>query len=309
MRSIQRAGAITGVIGALVCGVVAIHAQVSGDSSITGSVLGQPLTVRTTNQFAGAIASLRWGNKEFVNIWDHGRQFQTALSAFNRFECYNAYEAGNKADGQGPASSAHLLSLTASGNRLDTTAQMCWYLPTREPRPGAGDLCGDPSIWLPCPAYTGPLSDYQVSKTVSIGFAGISNVIEYSTRVWIPEPIQKAEVQTVIAVMPYEFSSVRTYDIVSKDYRKIRLLHGEDDTVKVLATADGAYAMGYYSPELLQPYGNGNAGGYRWSIVAPHPSFPDPDYPCASVGGIDRFDSFSGPGYSSHRSYLVVGNV
>ncbi|PYJ06844.1 MAG: hypothetical protein DMF06_17265 [Verrucomicrobia bacterium] len=304
-----RADVIPWIGAVLLAGLATVDAQIDGDSMITAPVLGQPLTITTLDQFAGAISSLRWGNREFVNIWDHGRQFQTALSAFNRYECYNTYEAGSKSDGQGPTSSSHLLALSASGNRLETMVQMAWYLPTREPRPGAGDVCGDPTNWLPCPAYAGPLSNYQVGKTVTIGFAGILNVIEYSTRVWVPETILKGEIQTVIAVMPYEFASVRTYDIVSKDYRKIRLGHGEDDTVKVLATADGAYAMGYYSPELLQEYGNGSAGGFRWSIVPPDPIFPDPNYPLASVGGIDRFESFNGPGYTSHRSYLVIGNL
>ncbi|MEY2564170.1 MAG: hypothetical protein QOH88_2363 [Verrucomicrobiota bacterium] len=309
MRLIQRAGTICGIVGALLCGGVTVRGQVSGDSIIGATVLGQPLTIRTSSQYAGAIASLKWGNKEFVNDWDHGRQFQTALSAFNRYECYNVYEAGSKPDGQGPTSSSRLLSLSNNGTRLDTQTQMCWYQPGHEPRPGAGDLCGDPANWFPVPPYTGPLSDYQHGKTVAIGFGGISNVIEYDTRISVPETIRKGEVQTVIAVMPYEFATVRSYDIVSKTYRNLHLSHGEDESVKVMSTTDGSYAMGYYSPELLQPYGNGSAGGYRWSIVAPDPFFGnDPDYPLASVGGLDRFDTF-GPGTLGYRSYLVIGNL
>lgn len=301
MRSIQRASSITGIIGAFLCGVATIHAQVNGDSSITAQVLGEPLTIRTSDQYAGAISSLRWRDKEFVNNWDHGRQFQTAVSAFNRFECYNPYEAGSLPDGHGPTSSSRLLSLTASGNTLSSEAQMAWYY---------GFLCGDPAYWLPAPPVHGTLSDYRVRKTVSIGFAGLSNVIEYSTGLFIPEVARAGEVQTVIAVMPYDFSSLFTYDIVSKNYRKIRADHGEDDNVKVLATPDGAYALGYYSPELLQPYGNGGAGGFRWGIVPPDPRFPDdPDYALASIGGIDRFEIFHGPGNTSYRSYLVVGNL
>jgi hypothetical protein len=178
MRFPLRTDIIPRIVAVLLAGLATVDAQIGGDSTITAPVLGQPLTITTSDQFAGAISSLRWGNKEFVNIWDHGRQFQTALSAFNRYECYNTYEAGSKSDGQGPTSSSHLLALTANGNRLETMVQMAWYLPTREPRPGAGDVCGDPTNWLSCPAYTGPLSDYQVGKTVTIGFAGISNVIE-----------------------------------------------------------------------------------------------------------------------------------
>src|ERR1700704_1994203 len=187
MQSVHRIGAITGIVGALLCGVANMGAQVSGDSSITASVLGQPLTIKTSSQFAGAISSLRWGGKEFVNNWDHGRQFSTNASFFNRYECYNPYEAGSREDGPKPTSSSRVLSLTASGNRLESTVQMSWYLSTRDPRPGFGDECGDPASFLPCPGYNGPLSDYRVHKTVSIGFAGISNVIEYLSDLFIPE--------------------------------------------------------------------------------------------------------------------------
>jgi alpha-tubulin suppressor-like RCC1 family protein len=289
--------------------VATIQAQVSGDSSITATVLGQPLTIKTSSQFAGAISSLVWGGKEFVNNYDHGRQFSMNAAFFNRNECYNPYEAGTRADGQNTTSSSRVLSLTASGNRLESTVQMSWYLSTRDPRPGFGDECGDPASFLPCPGYNGPLSDYRLHKTVTIGFAGISNVIEYLSDLYIPEVVQKAVVQFA-DVMPYEFANVRTYDIYSKTYRKIRAIAGEDDGVKVLATADGAYAMAFYSPELLQPFGNGSDGGYGWGLALPDPvHYPAPDFACAAIGGQFRFDSFNGPGNRSDRSYLVVGNL
>lgn len=309
MRSILRTGAITGIVGALLCGAAATHAQVSGDSTISAPALGLPLTIKTSSQFGGGISSINWGGKEFVNNWDHGRQISTNASFFNRNECYNPYETGTKEDGQKPTSSSRVLSLTAAGNTLDSTTQMSWYLSSRDPRPGYGDACGNPNEFLPCPPYTGPLSDYRLHKTVTIGFAGISNVIQYSSDLFIPEPVQKGVVQ-MTAVLPWEFSSVWTYDLVSKNYRQIRTLGGEDDSVKVLATADGAYAMGYYAPELLQPYGNGGAGGYRWGLAPPDPiNFPDPDFACAGFGGQFRFDSFNGPGNRSDRSFLVIGNM
>src|SRR3982074_1418812 len=119
MRSIQRIVAITGTIAALLSGVASGHAQVSGDATITGLVLGQPLTLKTSSQFGGAISSIRWAGKEFVNNWDHGRQCSTNASFFDRAECYNAYETGSKEDGQKTTSSAKVLSLTAAGNVLD----------------------------------------------------------------------------------------------------------------------------------------------------------------------------------------------
>jgi alpha-tubulin suppressor-like RCC1 family protein len=319
MQSIQRAGAITGTIGALLCGLATIHAQVNGNATISAPspVFGQPLTVSTSSQFAGAISSIRWAGKEFINNWDHGRQMAPNFQFFNLFECYNPYEAGSEEDQNFPTTSSRLLTLTASGNTLDSTTQMAWYLSTREPRPGFGDLCGDPKDWLPCPPYTGPLSDYRVHKTVTIGFAGIPNVIEYLTELYIPEQIQKG-INNVTAVMPYEFSTVWSYDVVSKDYRNMRGLAGEDDRIKVISTADRSYAMGFYAPELLQPYSNGGIGTANfWFVVPPNPFYPDPhnpnlpdpDFACVHVGSVNRYDSFNGPGYSNDRAYLVIGSL
>jgi alpha-tubulin suppressor-like RCC1 family protein len=307
MRTVLRAGVIIGIIG-LLCRATSADAQVNGNASISAPVFGLPLTIRTSSQFGGAISSITWKGKEFVNNWDHGRQISTNASFFNRNECYNPYETGTKEDGQGPTTSSKLLSLTASGNILDSTTQMSWYLSTRDPRPGYGDVCGNPAEFLACPPYTGPLSDYKLHKNVSIGFNGIENVISYTSDIFIPEPVQKGIVQ-MTAVSPWEFYSVWTYDVVSKNYRQIRSLGGEDDSVKVVATADGAYAIGYYSPELLQPYGNGSSGGYRWGLAPPNPFYPDPDFPCVGFGGQFRFDGFSQPGTRSDRSFLVIGNM
>lgn len=285
-----------------------VEAQ-SGDATITAPVFGLPLTISTSSQYAGAISSLKWNGKEFVDDWDHGRQFQTNAQFFNRYECYNPYEAGNKLDGQLPTTSSKLLSLTASGNTLDSTTQMAWYVAPGEDPNGDGAHCGDPSQWLPAPTYTTILSDYQVHKKVTIGFAGIENVIEHWSDLFIPEQVKGGLIQ-ITEVMPYEFSNVWTYDVISKSYRKIRAASGEDDQVKVMTTGDGAYAMAFYSPELLQPYGNGTGQGYRWGLVFPDPiNYPEPNYACAGVGSVDHFDSFNGPGWTSDRAYLVVGNM
>src|ERR1700759_2253935 len=124
-------------------------AQVNGDATISAPapVFGQSLTLSTSTRFAGAVSSIRLGNKEFINDWDHGRQLQVNAQFFNRFECYNPYEAGTKENGNSSTTSSKLLSLSASGNRLESETQMAWYLSTRETRPGYGDYCGDPSEW------------------------------------------------------------------------------------------------------------------------------------------------------------------
>jgi alpha-tubulin suppressor-like RCC1 family protein len=299
---------------AIFCAAPFTRAQVNGNATISATVLGQPLSISTSSQFAGAISSIRWANKEFINNWDHGRQLQMNVQFFNRFQCYNPYEAGGWDDGKLATSSSKLLSLTASGNTLDATTQMAWYYRIRESRVPE-DYCGDPAAWLPCPPYTKPLSDYRVHKTVTIGFAGIPNVIEYLSELQIPEPVQKG-INNVTVVLPYDFSSIRSYDVVSKDYRNIRSLSGEDDQIKVVSTADGSYAMGFYAPELLQPYGDPGIADF-WRTVPPDPFYPDPkdpsrpdpDFACVHVGSVNRYDSFNGPGNTTERAYLVIGNL
>src|SRR5207237_1359545 len=108
-----------------------------------------------------------------------------------------------------------------------------------------------------------------------------------------------------------------SYDVVSKDYRNIRGVAGEDDHIKVLSTADRNYAMAFYSPEMLQPYGNGGDTGNFWFVVPPNPFYPDPhnpnlpdpDFACVHVGSVNRYDSFSGPGHTYDRAYLAIGSL
>src|SRR5438874_13227367 len=184
MRFIQRAGAITGTIGALFCGTSATRGQVNGNATISAPALGSTLSVGTSSQFGGAVSSIRWANKEFINNWDHGRQLSPDYQFFNRFICYNPYETGSFEDGQSPTSTSRLLSLNASGNSLESTTQMAWYYKTFTESSKPEDYCGDPAQWLPCPRYTTPLSDYRVHKRVTIGYASIPNVIEYLTEVF-----------------------------------------------------------------------------------------------------------------------------
>ena len=316
MRSLQRATALAAITALLLCGAAATHAQVNGNATIsaTDPVFGT-LSVGTSSQYGGAISSIRWANKEFINNWDHGRQLQMNVQFFNRFQCYNPYEAGGWDDGKLTTTSSKLLALTASGNKLEATTQMAWYYRIRESRVPE-DYCGDPAYWLPCPPYNGnPLSDYRVHKTVTIGFAGIPNVIEYLSELQIPEPVQKG-INNVTVVLPYDFSSIRSYDVVSKDYRNIRSLSGEDDRIKVVSTADGNYAMGFYAPELLQPYGDPGIADF-WRTVPPdpfypdphNPNLPDPDFACVHVGSVNRYEGFDRPTNTTERAYLVIGNL
>jgi alpha-tubulin suppressor-like RCC1 family protein len=270
--------------------------------------------VSTSSQFAGAVSSIKWAGKEFINNWDHGRQLQLDSQFFNAFICYNPYEAGSFEDGKSSTSTSKVLSLTASGNHLEATTQMAWYYKTFIQNPVPADYCGDKTQWLPFTPYTSPLSNYKVTKKMTIGFAGIPNVIEDLVQQTVPEPVRMAS-NVLVAVVNYDFSSMRSWDVVSKDYRNVRALNGIDDRIKVVSTPDGNYAMGWYAPELLQPYGIDGVANW-WFVVPPtmaypdpkDPSRPDPNYACVHFGSANRYDNF-GPGTTFDRAYLVVGNL
>ncbi|MFL6589861.1 MAG: RCC1 domain-containing protein [Chthoniobacterales bacterium] len=315
MRFLQR-NPVIAATGLFFCLAPVIRAQVNGNATINGSAFGQPLTISTSSQFGGAVSSLKWGNKEFINNWDHGRQLSPNYQFFNRYICYNPYESGSLEDGNQPTTTSKLLSLTANGNHLESTTQMAWYYKNFVPNPSVNDACGDPSQWFPVTPYTTPLSNYQVHKQVTVG-SPAPNVIEYLTDVFIPEVVQKG-INNPTAVLNYEFSTVGSWDVVSKTYRKLRALAGEDDRIKIASTADGSNALGWYSPELLQPYRNPGSVNW-WFVVPPNPAYPDPNNPSqpdpnfasVHIGTIDHYDSFNGPGWypQQDRVYLVIGNL
>ena len=59
-----------------------------GDAVIRGKAGPSEIVITTTSRLAGAIHSVRWGGKEFVDSADHGRQLQSAA----------AFDAGDPKD-------------------------------------------------------------------------------------------------------------------------------------------------------------------------------------------------------------------
>ena len=100
------------------------------------------IVITTTDRLAGAIDSLTWNGKEFIDSTDHGRQLQSAASfdcaRSGEFwaECYNPTEAGSRDDGTGKTSSSKLLSMHAEGDRLESTTQMAFWLAPGEKSSG-----------------------------------------------------------------------------------------------------------------------------------------------------------------------------
>ena len=143
----------------------------NGNASIRGKAGSSEIVITTTDRLAGAIHSLTWGGREFIDSHDHGRQLPSAASfdcaSANPFwpECFNPTEAGSRADGTGKNSSSKLLRIRAVGRELETTTQMAFWLAHGEKSSGRAALNNK------------VLSDHLISKQVRIGYKKLANVI------------------------------------------------------------------------------------------------------------------------------------
>jgi len=222
---------------------------VSGDATIRAQAGKSELVIKTTNRLAGAIDSLRWDGKEFINSVDHGRQLQSAsnLDAGSPLsdETYNPTEAGSRADHVGPKSSSLLLSLKAEGNALETRSKMAFWLKPGEK--SGPNLAKNTTI----------VSEHLLSKKVTIGFRDLPQVIDYGVTFTLPggERHTAATFEALTGYMPEEFSRFLVYDPAAKESMPISAGPGEQDRPILFSTESGSHAMGIYSPEPAASYG------------------------------------------------------
>jgi len=283
---------VAGLSGLLVQ-VSAFAAEPSGDAQISSPAGDSQIVITTTTRLAGAIDSLTWGGKEFINSHDHGRQLQSASAFYNggpdgKSEGFNPTEAGSSFDGKGPTSTSKLLSIEAKGNVLKTRSQMAFWL-----RPGQKSKFG-------VARNTKALSDHLFEKTVTIGAMGMPNVIKYETTFIVPshERHTKARFETVTAYLPPEFSLIQHLDRVTGKLKQLDSGPKEQKDPVVVSTPDGRHAMGIITANLPAPF-VGPTYGYRhyekakvvkWNSV----------YRVADKGGIK-----TGP--YSYVSYIPIG--
>lgn len=257
-----------GVAAFLVFAVVATgpaHAddapKVSGDSTIRGRFGSSDIVITTTNRLAGAIHSLTWNGREFIDSFDHGRQLQSAsnFDVGKEFfpETFNPTEAGSRRDGAGPQSSSRLLEIRAKDNELFTRSRMAFWL-----------VPGETSDGHPA-ANTTVLSKHLLEKRVRIGHAGMPNAIAYDVTFTLPEAEHHtyAQFEAVTGYMPPAFDTFWKFDASAGMLRPLDDGPGEQPMPVVLSTASGSHAMGIYSPD--QPSKGFEAAGYgRWRFRA-----------------------------------------
>ena len=221
---------------------VAIAAPPSGDSVIRAGAGNSEIVITTTARCAGAVHSLTWGGKEFIDSWDHGRQLQSAVNLdlgtpiLN--ETFNPTEAGSRDDGVENKTSSRLLSLHAEGNALETLTQMAFWLAPGE-RSG-GQLAKNTTV----------LSKHMFTKRVRIGHKDLPHVISYDVVFKVPagERHTRAVFEALTGYMPPEFSQFAQFNPQTSALEPLDDGPGEIARPVVLSVPGGSHATGIYAP-------------------------------------------------------------
>ncbi|MDH4388874.1 MAG: hypothetical protein QE269_09115 [Fimbriimonas sp.] len=226
----------------MISAVSLLLTQVSGDAVIRGRTPDSEIVITTTTRVAGAIHSLKWRGKEFIDSTDHGRQLQSAANFDGGSpitdETYNPTEAGSRSDGTGPTSSSDLLSIDAKDNRLIANSRLAFWLAPGES--SGSNLAKNTTV----------LSPWYMTKYVTIGTLGRSQLIEYQVVFGAhPNERQKQAVfESLTGYMPAEFSKFFRFDAKSSKLEPLSDGPGEQLDPIVFSTPDGKFAMGIYVP-------------------------------------------------------------
>ncbi|HEX7896352.1 MAG TPA: hypothetical protein VF950_01135 [Planctomycetota bacterium] len=224
--------------------ILALLLLAQGDAQVSGS----GIVIRTTVRLAGAIDSLTWGGKEFIDSFDHGRQLQSACAFGDgqpgfHAEGYNPTEAGSRRDGAGATSTSELLSLKAERNVLETRTRMAFWL-----RPGESSE-GKPA------RNAKTLSDVILTKKVRID----GNLLDYRVTFTVPEAHPYGQYEALTGYMPAAFSRFLVFD--QGETKPLSDGPGEQARPVILSTESGSHAMGIWSPDPAPGYG-------RWRFAA-----------------------------------------
>jgi hypothetical protein len=233
-------------------------ADAKADAVIRGKAAPSEIVITTTKRLAGAIHSVTWNGKEFIDSTDHGRQLQSASSfavekGRHNAETYNPTEVGSRKDSAGPTSSSRLLELSARDNELCSKIKMAFWLAPGEK--SEGDLARNSRT----------LSDHVVAKKITIGARGLPHAIEIVTTFTVPadEKAVMGQFESLTGYMPAEFRVFRKLNLKTGLLNSIDDGPGEQTWPLVFSTADDKFAMGILALSSDKK-GVGKVGYGRW---------------------------------------------
>lgn len=255
---------------------------------------------------AGAIDSIFWNNREFINSYDHGRQVQIALSRNQLSECYNPTQAGRDKDGVGFATTSVREAIRSSRDTLFAqTLPAFWVAP------------GERSEFCPGGAVnTMPVSGYRINTAVRVGYAGLPHAIQFKANILVPEQSDSLLIEMPAVYVAGDFTAFYTYNFNTRKADPISPAPaaGEQKEIGrpvILATPDGNYAISVWSPELPQTdpswakdfayaYGNLRPGANVEHTTKLRATFRE------GQGAVDLIPAGTNLKY---RAYIVVGSL
>jgi hypothetical protein len=244
------------------------NARNVGNATLRGKAGASEIVLTTQARFAGAVASLTWNGKEFLDRADHGRPLQSASNFGDgrRFvpETFNPTEAGSRADGAGEKSSSNLYRFDARGTELRAITQMAFWLAPGEKTPDGHPARNDKA-----------LSDHWLTRRVSLGHKDLPHAIEYEVTFTVPEGERHAyaRFEALTGYMPAEFGAFWKFDPAAGELTPLDDGPGEQALPVVVATENGSHALGVFSPD--QPSkGFENVGYGRFRLKDEYPFTP-----------------------------------
>ena len=233
----------------------------TGDAVIRAPAGNSEIVIKTTSRMAGAIESLQWAGKEFINASDHGRELQTCWNGNAGIdpiadETFNPTEAGSLDDGRGASSSSRLLEIQATGNQLETLSQPAFWL--NPSQTSGGKPARNKTI----------LSNDRLRKRVVIGCKNLPHAIDYQLTVSLaPEDHNtRCVIEALTGYMPPEFDQFQVFDPKTGKLAPVDDGPGEQPLPLVFSTADGKYAMGVFSRESEAPHDAHGPTYGRWNM-------------------------------------------
>ena len=280
----------------LLMSLTALHADLpDGNATIRATAGPSDIVITTTPRLAGAIHSLTWNGREFIDSADHGRQLQSASNLDCgtpiTVETFNPTEAGSRRDGAGEKSSSRLLHRRIEPNSLQTVTQMAfWLAPGEKSGP---NLAKNTTI----------LSDHLLTKRVRIGYKNLPHVIAYDVTFSLPigERHTHAAFEALTGYMPPLFEEFRQFNPQTGELEPLSDGPGEGPHPVVLSVPGGSHAMGIYAPPQPASHTTGPTYG-RWRFRADKVVKWNCVFRVTDKNGI-------APGEYPFRMFVIVGDL
>lgn len=221
---------------------------------IHGTIDGDEVVLRVSARFGGAVESITWRGKEFINVYDHGRQISYAWQMNGHGECFNPTEPGSASDLFAPSSTTEVLEVcNPAPNILTTKIHPAFWL-----APGETGFC-DSGVGV---VNEDLVSDQTFYKTIEIGYGGIENVIVFDAEITLPESYSRLNLEVPTGYLTYEFTNYWRFNPGTGELTKPESEElvepwsfvNTSPTPPILATEDGQFAMGAYSADNVITY-------------------------------------------------------